>query len=475
MSKYKENIEEITISELQEALHNGEITSVELTKLYLDRMKAYDNTLNAIRVINPDALSIAEELDKKRKHTSQVGPLYGIPVIIKDNIDTHDKMATTAGSIALEQNYAQEDAFIVKKLRDAGAVILGKANLSEFANFITELNMPNGYSSLGGQVMNPYGPGVWDVGGSSSGTGASIAANLAVAGIGTETSGSILSPASSNSLVGIKPTIGLVSRTGIIPLAHSQDIAGPMTRSVKDAAILLSVIAGVDTEDETTLGSANQPRDYTSFLKQDGLKGKKIGVDYSFLPENQEEAAIFQQSIDLLKNQGAIIIDVIIPKQEYESIVMFHEFKYGINKYLGNMSSEVPVHSLNEVIAFNKEHTDLVKYGQTILEHCETLSGDLNDATYLEHRAKDIQYSATEGLNVTFQEHDLDALLFAKYLGCEMPAKAGYPSVTVPAGYTEQGKPMGITFTGLAYSEPLLIEMAYSYEQHTLKRVPPVL
>ncbi|MDU1846288.1 MAG: amidase family protein [Niallia nealsonii] len=469
------NIEEATILEVQKALDSGVITSWELTKQYLERIAAYDSTLCSIREINPDALEIAAELDKKRQEINQVGPLYGIPVIIKDNIDTKDAMATTAGSIALENNFAKEDAFIVKKLREAGAIIIGKANLSEFANFITELDMPNGYSSLGGQVMNPYGPAVWDVGGSSSGTGASIAANFAVVGIGTETSGSILSPASNNSLVGIKPTLGLVSRSGIIPLAHSQDTAGPMTRTVCDAAILLGIIAGVDEADEVTKTCEGQSSDYTTFLKTDGLKGKRIGVDRSFLPEEEDEVALFNEALEELTKQGAILLDVTIPRGKFESIVLYHEFKHGINNYLHKLSEEVPVHSLSEVITFNKQHLDAVKYGQTILEYCQTLNGDLEDPKYKKHREMDIRLSATEGIDAAMEEYQLDGLVFAKYLGCEMPAKAGYPSVTVPAGYTPKGKPMGITFSGLAYSEPRLIEMAFSYEQATNLRIPPEL
>lgn len=474
-SKIPFNIEETTILEIQKEMEAGAITSVELTKQYLERIATFDSGLCSIREINPDALEIAAELDEKRQEMDHVGPLYGIPVIIKDNIDTNDSMATTAGSIALKHNFAKEDAFIVKKLREAGAVIIGKANLSEFANFITKLDMPNGYSSLGGQVMNPYGPGVWDVGGSSSGTGASIAANFAVVGIGTETSGSILSPASNNSLVGIKPTLGLVSRTGIIPLAHSQDTAGPMTRTVGDAAILLGIISGVDEADEVTNTSIGQPSDYTAFLKADGLKGKRIGMDRSFLPEEDEEIALFEEAMEELTKQGAVLVDVTIPREKFDSIVLYHEFKYGIDNYLHKLSEEVPVHSLSEVIAFNKQHPDLVKYGQTILEYCETLNGNLEDAKYKEHRETDIRLSTTEGIDITMKENQLDGLLFAKYLGCAMPAKAGYPSITVPAGYTPKGKPMGITFSGLAYSEPSLIEMAYSYEQATKHRTPPIL
>ncbi|WP_251032348.1 amidase family protein [Mesobacillus foraminis] len=475
------NVEEATIEDMQKALQSGEITSVELTQMYLDRIAKYDKggpRINSILEVNPDALEIAEEMDENRKGKGNSGDLYGIPVIVKDNIDTADGMHTSAGSIALANNYAAEDSFVAKQLREAGAIILGKANMTEFANFMTS-GMPAGYSSRGGQVLNPYGRGIYSPGGSSAGTGAGIASNLAAAGIGTETSGSILSPASANSLVGIKPTVGLVSRTGIIPIAHSQDTAGPMTRTVEDAAIVLNAIASVDEKDEATKTSiGNVPEDYTKFLKKNGLKGARIGVDRSFLSGmSEEEKAIIDVAIQDMKDKGAVIVDnITVPRQSFNSIVLQHEFKHDLNAYLSNLSEDVPVHSLEELIEFNKQHTETaLKYGQTLLISSQAMSDDPLDPRYLEHRATDYRISATEGIDVAMAEYELDALLFANNRGAAMPAKAGYPSVTVPAGYTKANKPVGVTFTAKAYSEPKLIELAYSYEQATKHRMAPAL
>lgn len=473
------NVEEATIEDMQKALQSGQITSVELTQMYLDRMAKYDKggpRINSILEVNPDALEIAEEMDENRK--GNAGALYGIPVIVKDNIDTADGLHTSAGSIALANNYAAEDSFVAKQLREAGAIILGKANMTEFANFMTS-GMPAGYSSRGGQVLNPYGPGIYSPGGSSAGTGAGVASNLAAAGIGTETSGSILSPARANSLVGIKPTVGLVSRTGIIPIAHSQDTAGPMTRTVADAAIVLNAIAGVDEKDEVTKTSIGQvPEDYTKFLKKNGLKGARIGIDRSFLSGmSDEEKAIIDEAIQDMKEKGAVIVDhITVPRQSFSSIVLQHEFKHDLNAYLSKLSDDVPVHSLEELIEYNEQHADTaLKYGQTLLISSQAMSDDPLDPKYIEHRTTDYRISATEGIDVAMAEHELDALLFANNRGAAMPAKAGYPSVTVPAGYTKANKPVGVTFSAKAYSEPKLIELAYSYEQATKHRVAPAL
>lgn len=473
-------IEEATINEIQQAFKSGQLTSVELVQAYLDRIEQYDKKgpkINSVLTINPDALKIAEELDAMRGQDGQ-GPLYGIPVLLKDNVETADDMPTTAGSIALKNNYAREDSFVATQLRQAGAIILGKVNLSEWANFLTE-NMPSGYSGLGGQVQNPYGIGVFEagsVGGSSSGTGASIASNFAVAGIGTETAGSILSPASANSIVGIKPTVGLISRSGIIPLAESQDTPGPMTRTVADAAIMLGILTGVDERDPVTHESVGHAlHDYTPHLKADGLKGARIGVDRSFLSEkDQEKRRVMEQAIDEVKALGAIVEEVVIPTQEFDSEVLWYEFKRGVNNYLQNVSDDVPVKSLADVIEFNKEDPLVrMKFGQTHLEKAVALSDDPQDPTYLEHRETDVRLSAAEGIDLVMNKYQLDALLFENNHGCAMPAKAGYPSITVPAGYTAKGEPVGVTFSALAYSEPRLIELAYAYEQATKKRKAP--
>lgn len=470
-------IEEATIKELQDELESEKITSKQLVQIYLDKINEQNQNgpkLNAIRQTNPDALAIAEQLDKERSKETK-GLLYGIPIIIKNNINTADQMATTAGSLALQDNYPQEDAFIVKKLREAGAIILATANLTEFANFMA-YEMPNGYSSLGGQVLNPYKPGVFDTGGSSAGTGSAIAANFAAAGIGTETSGSILSPASSNSLVGIKPTIGLVSRTGIIPISHSQDTAGPMTRTVEDAAIMLTAIAGQDASDSSTKDFPGNNLDYTASLSINGLTGRRIGIDRSTFEELSEaELTIIEEAIVTIKEKGATIIDPIeIPEHELDMVVMKHEFKHDLNNYLKTVSKAVPVKSLKDIIAFNLENKELaLKYNQELLEDSEAMSDDPNDPAYLESRAMDIKYAGELGIDAVMEKHNLDAILSANNWGASLPAKAGYPSITIPAGYTIEGKPVGVTFSAKAFSEQTLIKLGFSYEQATKHRIEP--
>ncbi|MEQ6377856.1 amidase family protein [Bacillaceae bacterium S4-13-56] len=463
-----------TMEAMQEAMKSGETTSLELTKYYLDRIATYNESINAVLEVNPDALHLAESLDVERATLGPRGPLHGIPILLKDNINTGDKMHTTAGSIALANHYADEDAFIVKQLREAGAVLLGKANLTEWANFMTE-GMTNGYSSHGGQVKNPYGP--FDVGGSSSGPGASIAAGFAAASIGTETSGSILSPASRNSLVGIKPTVGLVSRTGIIPIAHSQDTAGPMAPTVADAALILGELTGIDDKDPATAISRGRlEKNYTVYLKSDALKGARLGVPRKFLSEvPEEEVGLFEQALEELKEAGAIIVDdVELPFEERNIQVLLHEFKTDLNAYLGKLPSTIPIHSLKELIEFNEAHKEVaLKYGQTLLLESETKSGRLSDAEYLQNRLDDLRASQTDGIDKVINEHQLDALLFVNFWGCDIAARAGYPSITVPAGYTLEGLPFGLTFTGLAFSEGRLIELGYSYEQATQHRRLP--
>jgi amidase len=476
--------EEATITEMQEAMASGKLTSRDLVLMYLNRMAKYDKqgvAINSILEINPDALQIAEALDVERAKKGPRGPLHGIPVLVKDNIDTYDKMHTSAGSLALANSYAAEDSFVAAQLRKAGAVILGKTNMTEWANFMTE-NMPSGYSSRGGQVLNPYGPGKFDVGGSSSGSGASIASNFAAAAIGTETSGSILSPASSNSIVGIKPTVGLVSRTGIIPIAHSQDTAGPMARTVADAAILLGAITGLDERDAATLTSdGGFYTDYTAFLDPEGLKGARIGIvrGVYFDRLDEDQKALMNTAIDKLKSEGAIIVDpVTIPSsaEKWDINVLIYEFKSDLNTYLSKLSPNVPVHSLKEVIEFNHNHGDsALKHGQTILIKSEETSGTLTEPAYIHSRIRDLHLSQTQGIDRVMEEYNLDALLFPANWGAGIPAKAGYPSVTVPGGYTSEGQPLGVTFTGKAYSEPTLIKLAYAYEQATKLRVAPKL
>lgn len=467
-------IKEMTIASLQGELSAGNITSVQLVQTYLERIATADSCeegTNSVLEINPDALFIAEQMDMERKEAKLRGPLHGIPVLIKDNIDTADGMHTSAGTLVLADNFAKQDAFIVRKLREAGAIIIGKVNMTEWANFMSE-PMPNGFSGRGGQVRNPYGS--FDVGGSSSGTGAAIANNLAVVGIGTETSGSILSPSSSNSLVGIKPTVGLVSRSGIIPIAHSQDTAGPMTRTVQDAALLLQVIAGRDEADPATLFAPPLP-DYTECIRTEGLNGKRLGVDGQTLdnlaPEKRE---LMEKAFTALREQGAELIDVKVPEIRRESSVLYHEFKHGVNRYLRTVSPHLPAHTLKEVIEWNRINTETaLQHCQDILEASEKTDGTLKQADYLQDRLADIRESRTEGLDRVIADGELDAIIFPSYYGCDIAAKAGYPSITVPAGYTEAGEPFGITFTAGAFEESTLIEIGYCYECATQHRKAP--
>ncbi len=477
-------LEEASIDQLQGAMAEGRLTAKQLVLMYLERIARYDKAgpcLNSILEINPDAIHVAGALDRERERSGPRGPLHGIPVLVKDNIDTADKMHTSAGSMALANSYASEDSFVASQLRKAGAIILGKANMTEWANFMTH-NMPNGFSSRGGQVLNPYGPGKFDVGGSSSGSGSAVAANLVAAAIGTETSGSILSPASSNSLVGIKPTVGLVSRYGIIPIAHSQDTAGPMARTVRDAALVLGAIVGCDERDPVTATSLGRYHtDYTRFLNRDGLRGARIGIPRPIYYErlDEERLQIMNRAIAALQDAGAVIVDpVTFPaaKEKFDSTVLVYEFKPNLNAYLQRLSSQVPVHSLAEVIEFNNSHAELaLKHGQTLLTASEEKSGTLTEPEYISARLRDLRLCQGQGIDFALKEYELDALLFPANWGAGVAARAGYPSITVPGGYTAEGRPLGITFTASAYSEPTLIRLGYAYEQATGNRRPPKL
>ncbi|KAA0549001.1 amidase [Bacillus sp. BGMRC 2118] len=478
----EEWLPEMTIDDIQEKMDAGEITAKELVLLYLDRIARFNKNgiaIHAVLEVNPDVLQIAEALDTERKVSGPRSMMHGIPVLLKDNIDTGDKLHTSAGSLALKNSYAAQDATIVDLLREAGAIILGKTNMTEWANFMAE-DMPTGYSSRGGQVLNPYGPGKFEVGGSSSGSGAAIAANFATVAIGTETSGSILSPASRNSLVGIKPTVGLVSRTGIIPIAHTQDTAGPMTRTVKDAAILLNTIVGRDETDSATCKNMLN-YDYTEFLIDDGLQGKRIGIarELYFDYLSEEEKACMENAITKLKEKGAIIIDsVVIPstKVKWDYNVLVYEFKTDLNAYLQTIDPRHGIRSLADVIHFNNENAEAtLKYGQKVLLDSEATSGTLTEAEYIQSLEQDQYLSTEQGIDFTLQEHNLDAIVFPNNFGAGIPAKAGYPSITVPAGYSSDNGPVGITFTGTAFTEPVLIEIAYAYEQATKVRKPPVM
>jgi amidase len=426
--------------------------------------------------LNPEALFIADALDSERARKGPRGLLHGIPVLVKDNIDTADMMHTSAGSLALANSYAPADSFVAKRLREAGAVILGKANMTEWANFMTD-HMPSGYSSRGGQVLNPYGPGRFDVGGSSSGPGSAVAASFCTAGIGTETSGSILNPACNNSLVGVKPTVGLISRAGIVPISHVQDTAGPMARTVEDAAILLGALTGVDPDDSATWASEGRAHtDYTRFLDKEGLRGARIGVARSFYERlDSERLALVTTAEKALKDAGAEIVDVSIgAPQGWQSQSLQHEFKAAVNKYLSKLSQQVSVHSLKELVEFNKSDPyKMLKYGQTVLLASEATSGTLTDPSYIAGRAEEERFSRKEGIDKALTENKVDALFFPYIMNAAISARAGYPSITVPVGYTGDGRPVGVTFAGTAYSEPELLRFSYAYEQATKMRKPP--
>ncbi|EKN69998.1 amidase [Neobacillus bataviensis LMG 21833] len=479
LKKYLEEwLEEITISEIQEKFASGDLTSKELVLLYLHRISHFDYELHSILEINPDALQIAEALDLERRESGSRGPLHGIPILIKDNIDTHDKMHTSAGSLALKDSIAPKDSFVAEQLRKAGAIILGKTNMTEWANFMA-IGMKSGYSSRGGQVENPYGPGKFDVGGSSAGSGAAIAANFAAAAVGTETSGSILNPSCQNSLVGIKPTVGLISRRGIIPIAHTQDTAGPMARTVEDAAILLNALCGKDDHDPITKTNPFNGFDFTEFLLKDGLKGKRIGIASEGFLEllNKEKQKVVAAALEMLKTSGAEVIDHIeIPsaKAEWKYDVLTYEFKTDLNAYLNGLHPSIQVRTLADLIEFNKNDEEkMLKYGQAVLLESEKTSGSLTEAVYFDALEFDLHHSTMQGIDFALEKNGLDVIVFPNDEGSHISAKAGYPTIAVPAGYTSLGEPVGITFAGTAYSEPLLIQVAYAFEQMTRFRKVP--
>lgn len=471
-------IEEITIEQLKEKLDSGEVTSRKLVLTYLKRIAEIDSSgasLHSIIEVNPEALYLADKMDRERQNGKDKGVLHGIPIVVKDNINTHDKMHTTGGSLLLKDHYAKKDAFLVKQLRQAGAIILAKTNLTEWANFIAE-DMPTGYSSYGGQTLNPYGK-EFMVGGSSAGTGAAVAANLAAAGIGTETSGSILSPASQNSLVGVKPTVGLISRSGVIPISSTQDTAGPMTRTVKDAAILLNVLQGVDEKDPVTGTNQLGDENFVESLQPDGLQGKRIGIwrEPAFTYLNEEKEAIMNHSIEKLQELGAEVKEVKLPshKEEWTIDVMLYEFKAAIESYLSTVENTT-LNTLDDLIKGNRKiGAPALKYGQALFHRAAATSGRLTDSEYLEALIHDQINARDTGIDATLKEKQVDVFITPNNYGAAIPAKAGYPSITVPAGYTEKGEPVGITFTGTAYSEPLLLSCAYAFEQGTQYREAP--
>ncbi len=468
-------LEELTISELQDGMKSGRFTARSLVKKYLDRIAEVDKNgpaVNSVIEINPDALSIAEALDRERKEKGVRGPLHGIPILIKDNIDTADRMMTTAGSLALVGSHPAQDAFVAKKLREAGAVILGKTNLSEWAN-IRSNHSSSGWSGRGGQTKNPYVLGRNPCG-SSSGSGAAAAANLCAAAIGTETDGSVVCPSSANSLVGIKPTVGLVSRAGIIPIAHSQDTAGPMARTVNDAAILLSALRGIDVNDPVTK-TQRSFTDYTQFLDKGGLKGVRLGVARKYFGFNDRVDKLMNDLIGELKRLGAVVVDPAdIPTSgkfdDSELEVLLYELKADLNSYLRRLGSSAPVHSLKEVIEFNERNRDreMPYFGQDLFIKAEA-KGPLTEKKYLQALALDALIAPTGG-----PAWPTDWINGDHFTGgySSASAVAGYPHITVPAGFVF-GLPVGISFFGAAWSEPKLIQYAYAFEQATKARRPP--
>ena len=489
-------LDEMSITDLQQHLKSGRFTSRSLVEKYIDRIKEIDSKgihLNSVIELNPDAESIAAAFDRERRDRRERGPLHGIPILIKDNIDTSDRMMTTAGSHALAGSKPGQDASGARRLREAGAIILGKTNLSEWANFRSS-HSSSGWSGRGGQTKNPYALDRNPCG-SSSGSGAASSASLCAAAIGTETDGSIVCPSSANSLVGIKPTVGLVSRAGIIPIAHSQDTAGPMARTVSDAAIILGALTGEDPRDDMTAASRGKGlNDYTKFLDREGLKGMRLGVARKHFGFNDRVDKLMSERLDDLRRLGAVLVDPAdIPTtgkfDDSEFEVLLYEFKADLNKYLAGLGPGVEVHSLKDVIDFNEKHRDreMPFFGHDILIKAQA-KGPLTEKKYLQALRKNHLLSRTQGIDLVMKQKKLDALV-APTGGPAWPtdlingdhftggyssasAVAGYPHITVPAGYVF-GMPVGISFFGMPFTEPTLIKIAYAFEQGTKARKPP--
>lgn len=484
-------LHELSITKANELLNSGQLTSVELVNYYLSRINNYDKnglTINSVAQVNKQALAIAKQLDEERSQGYVRGPLHGIPVMLKDNIDTHDGMANTGGSIALKNNFPKDDAFLVAKLRKAGAIILGKTNLSEWANFRSTTSS-SGWSGLWGQTKNPYDI-TKSTCGSSAGSGAAVSANFTLLAIGTETDGSITCPSSINGIVGIKPSLGTVSRDGIIPISHSQDTAGPMAKTVTDAVLLLTAMNGFDKNDPAPIKAT---KNLAKHLKLDGLKGKRIGVVRNLMGYDKGLDSVFEQSLITMKKQGAIIVDnTNIPNREaaggHEFTVLLYEFKHGLNRYLKDANSPL---TLEKLIAFNQQYKqqEMPHFGQEIFELAQA-KGDLTDKAYLDAQREAKRLMGRDGIDAVLATHHLDLLIAPSnqpawkidwkngddYKGAaSSPAAiAGYPHITVPMGFV--GKlPVGMSFFGANLSEAILVEAAYGFEQATKKRKPPTL
>jgi amidase len=489
-------LDEITISGLQDGMKSGKFTARSLVERYSIRIAEIDKhgpAINSVLELNPDALSIAGSLDQERKAKGPRGPLHGIPVLIKDNIDTADKMMTTAGSLAMVGSKPPQDSFVVQKLRSAGAVILGKTNLSEWAN-IRSRHSTSGWSGRGGLTRNPYALDRNPCG-SSSGTGAGISANLGAVGIGTETDGSIVCPSSSNGLAGIKPTVGLVSRSGIIPISHSQDGAGPMCRTVRDAAILLGALTGVDPNDAATAASSGKSfTDYTQFCDLNGLKGSRIGVARKYFGFNDAVDSLMERALDAMKQQGATLVDpadieTLGNFDKSELLVLLYELKADLNAYLARLGPNAPVHTLKDIIDFNERNREkeMPYFGQDLFLNAEA-KGPLTEKAYVDALEKNHQLARTEGIDATMDKYSLDAIVAPTggpawltdlvngdhFAGgsSNAAAVAGYPNINVTAGFIS-GLPVGISFFGRAWSEPTLIRLAFAFEQTIRARQAP--
>jgi amidase len=489
-------LDEITIADLQDGMKSGKFTARSLVEKYQARIAEIDKqgpAINSIIEFNPDALAIADALDQERQTKGARGPLHGVPVLIKDNIDTADNMMTTAGSLALVGSKPPKDSFVAKKLRAAGAVILGKTNLSEWAN-IRSSHSTSGWSGRGGLTKNPYALDRNPCG-SSSGSGAAVSANLCTVAIGTETDGSIVCPASANGVVGIKPTVGLVSRSGIIPISHSQDTAGPLCRTVKDAAILLGALTGADPEDAATAESASKSRDdYTQFLDANGLKGARIGVARKYFGFSDAVDALMEQSLDAMKKQGVTLVDPADIEtfgkfDDSELVVFLYELKADLNAYLERLGPGAPVHTLKDIIDFNERNAEkeMPYFGQDLFLKAEA-KGPLTTPEYIEALQKNHRLARTEGIDALMEKHRLDAIVaptggpawitdlvngdHVAGGSSNAAAVAGYPNINVTAGFIH-GLPVGISFFGRAWSEPTLIRLAYAFEQATNVRQAP--
>jgi amidase len=489
-------LDEVTIGQLQAGMATGRFTTTSLTEKYLARIEELDRrgpALKSVIEINPDALAIAHEVDRQRKAGGPCGPLHGIPVLIKDNIGTHDRMSTTAGSLALLGSIPPCDSFLVERLREAGAVLLGKTNLSEWANF-RSTRSTSGWSGRGGLTRNPYALDR-NPSGSSSGSGVAVAANLCVVAVGTETDGSILAPSSFNGIVGVKPTVGLVSRSGVIPIAHSQDTAGPMARTVTDAAILLGCLTGVDARDETTRESSGKAhRDYTQFLDRGGLGGARLGLARKYFRVHPGADKLIEAAVAEMRRLGAVVVDPAdLPTHgrfgDSEEEVLLYEFKADLNAYLAGLGPQAPVRTLHTLIEFNERNRDeeMPLFGQELFLKAQA-KGPLTEPAYRDALAKNHRLTRAEGIDAVMSRQQLDAIIalttgpahVTDWVygdrdtgGSTSPAAvAGYPSVTVPAGFVS-GLPVGISFFGRAWSEPTLLKLAFAFEQATKFRAPP--